>query len=709
MKEKIDRRSFLKVSGLSAGGMLIGFNFFTSCKQSVTMPEDLALMDYRDFNAFIKIADNGVVTLFSPNPEIGQGVKTTLPMLIAEELCVSWDKVRVEQAHLDPSAYERQIAAGSTSVKMSWIPLRQVGATARQMLINAAAARMGVPPETCTIEEGIISNHKGDKLGIGEVVNEAAVMEVPSDVSLKNPKDFKIIGKAIYNVDSKKIALGKPLFGIDYKQEGMLYACMIRAPFGYTLASFDASSAKEIPGVVDVFAFKENNVAITAEDTFTAMKAAKQVLCKWEPTGQIPFSKEENKTFLRLLREGEYTSVHATGDVDRAFEMADKVVVQTYETPYLPHSCMEPMNFFADVRADVVKLAGSIQTPQNAVNRVAKYLKRDVNEISLEMTRIGGGFGRRLFGNYAVEAAAISEIAQNPIKLVYSREDDMCGGIYRPALNYQARAAIKDNKVIGYKLRQVGNLSFNKGFATHFPTGAIENIRIESVKTETEIPTGAWRSPQGNSIAFAEQCFFDTLAADLNMDPIDFQLSLLQKAQSTGNGQLEYSPERLATVIREVAIKAHWGNAPKGVFQGFAAYFSHDTYVAEIVEVVLNQEIPEIKRVVCVVDCGIVVNPLGAQNQIAGGIIDGIGHAMYGDFTIEDGRPTAKNFDKYRLIRMKETPIVAVHFVESDLAPTGLGEPSLPPAGPALANAIYSATGVRLLQQPFIKNRKVFG
>lgn len=709
MKDTIDRRGFLKVSALASGGMLIGFNLFTQCKPAVEAPVDLSELNYNDFNAYIKIAENGEVTIYAPNPEIGQGVKTSLPMLIAEELCVSWDKVWVEQAKLDTKSYDRQISVGSTSIRMSWLPLRQTGATARQMLVNAAATKLGVSADQCSIENGVISCNGYDDIGIGEVVNEAALLEIPSDVTLKDPKDFKIIGRKASNVDNKKIVMGESLFGLDYKYDGMVYACIVRAPFGYKLESFSAEAALDIEGVIEAFEFPKDKIAVLAKDTYTAIKASKLIKPKWKATKNVPNSKDENKQLLELLEASDYTPIQSIGNVKEAFSTADEVVEQVYETPYLPHNCMEPMNFFAHVTDEFIKLAGPVQTPVNAARGVAKQLKRNFEEVSMEITRIGGGFGRRLYGNFAIEVAVISDIAKKPVQLVYSREDDMSGGIYRPALNYKLSAAIKDGAISGYKIRQAGAVSFSKKLSVNFPMGCIDNMRVEGHRTKSAVSTGAWRAPQSNSLAYAEQCFFDTLAEKLKKDPIELQLSLLDKAIRDQKEELAYSPERMKAVIEKVAEKSNWGNPPEGVYQGFSEYYSHQTYAAEVAEVILKDGIPVVVRVVCVIDCGIVVNPLGAKNQISGGIIDGIGHSMYGDFGIEDGSPLVKNFDQYRLIRMMETPIVESYFIESELAPTGLGEPALPPAGPAVANAIYTATGVRLVKQPFVKNKEIFG
>ncbi len=699
------RRSFLRTSALAGGGMLIGFNLFTSCKPEVKLPIDISQLNFNDFNAFIKIADNGMVTIFAPNPEIGQGVKTSMPMIIAEELDVAWSNVHVEQAILDTENYTRQVAGGSQSLRQGWEPLRQTGATARQMLVNAAAARWGVDPSECTTKEGVITNAAGNTLGYGEVVKDAAGLEVPEDVKLKELKDFTIIGKGTANVDIDEIVTGKPLFGLDYKKEGMVYASVLRPPaFGQTLDSYDDTAAKAINGVQDVVRFKDK-IAVLATNTWAAMKGKKALAATWA-TGTAPESTtDHDKKLLDLLNGSSFETLRKDGNVKQAFAQADQVVERTFESPFLPHNCLEPMNFYADVTPEKIHLVGPIQTPQWTAGRVAELLKREVSEIHLEMTRMGGGFGRRLYGDFALEAAEISNLVKRPVKVVFSREDDMAAGIYRPAIKYRIAASIKDGKITGYHLKEAAVNSNMYGLIPNFfPAGAIENYQVDVAKYDSNITTGAWRAPYTNFLAFAEQSFFDELAEILQVDNIQLRVDLLQNVKGTTDERIQYSPERLEGVIKMAVEKSNWGNTEEGIYQGFSSYYCHNTHVAEVADIAMENGFPVVKKVTCVVDCGIVVNPLGALNQIKGGVIDGIGHAMYGNFTFNKGVPSATNFTAYRLIRMNETPIVDVHFVENDIAPTGLGEPTLPPAGAAVANAIYKATGTRITKQPFISN-----
>jgi len=706
-KISFSRRSFLQTSALASGGMLVGFNLFTACKEDVKPPVDLSLLDYNDFNAFIKISDEGKVTVFAPNPEIGQGVKTSMPMLIAEELDVAWDDVHVEQGKLDTKNYTRQVAGGSQSIRQGWTPLRQTGATARQMLVNAAAAKWGVSASECKTNKGVITNANGDKLGYGEVVKEAALLEVPEDVTLKDPKDFHIIGQDISNVDIDEIVTGKPLFGLDYKVEGMQYASVLRPPaFGQKLESFDDANARGVNGVNDVIKFGDK-IAVLANSTWAAMKGKKALKASWTQDSKAESTKFHDETLLGLLNGDKFDTRRKDGDVKKAFAEADQVLERTYETPFVPHNCMEPMNFFANVTTDKIKLVGPIQTPAGTASRVASMLGRDESEVTLEMTRMGGGFGRRLYGDFALEAAEVSHLAKKPVKVIFSREDDMAAGIYRPAIKYKIAASIKDGELTGYHLKEAAiNGNMYGLIPNFFPAGAIENYQVDTANYKSNITTGAWRAPYTNVLASCEQSFFDELAEAMGVDRIKLHMDLLEKVKGTTDERIQYSPERLQGVIQKVVKESNYGKE-KDVYQGFAVYYCHNTHVAEVADIVMDNGVPVVKKVTVAVDCSIVVNPLGAQNQVVGGVIDGIGHAMYGELTFNDGIPQSNNYNSYQLIRMLQTPQVDVHFIENDIAPTGLGEPTLPPIGGAVANAIYKATGKRLTKMPYMNNMDV--
>lgn len=696
------RRNFLRTSALAGGGMLIGFNMFTSCAPEAQPPVDVSQLNFKDFNAFIRIAEDGYVTIFSPNPEIGQGVKTAMPMIIAEELDVEWDKVFVEQGALNTNDFDRQVAGGSQSIRHGWDSLRETGAAAKQMLVAAAAQRWSVDPSTCTASKGVITNANGETLDYGAVATEAAAMEVPEEVTLKDPKDYRIIGTDAVNVDMKKIVTGQPLFGLDYTREGMVIACVLRPPaFGQQLESFEDAAARKVKGVQDVVQIGDK-VAVIAANTWAALKGKNALQATWKDDGNLE-SSEDHENILNGILDGEdFTVKREDGDVGKAFAEADKVIERTYSAPFMPHNCMEPMNFFAHVTDEKVELVGPIQTPARTAQQVADKLGRDLETVSCMMTRMGGGFGRRLYGDFAMEAAEISAAIGLPVKVVFTREDDMTAGIYRPARKIRIKAAIKNGSITGYQLKDA---SVNRGMwdalASYFPATAIDNLQILSKQHESPITTGAWRAPVTHFMAVAEQSFFNELAEALEMDHKDLLISLLESAKAKQDDNREWSPERMINTINLAAAKANWGNAPEGTFQGLSAYYSHNTHVAEIAEITLENGKPVMQRVVAAVDCGIVVNPTGAVNQVQGGVLDGIGHAMYPDFSLVKGKPLADNFGQYRLMRMQDTPQVEVHFVESNERPTGLGEPGLPPAGAAVANAIYAATGKRLYRVPF--------
>ena len=626
-----------------------------------------------------------------------------MPMIIAEELDVAWDKVSVAQGIYDPKNYQRQVAGGSQSIRSGWDALRQTGATTKQMLVNAAAITWGVEPHTCSASQGIITNLSGDTLGYGEVVKVAANLEVPENIVLKDPKDFKIIGHDIKNVDNQKIVTGEPLFGIDYTSEGMMYASVLRPPaFGTKLASFDDHTTTSINGVTEVIKFGDK-IAVLGTSTWAVMKGKKALVAHWEKDTKLESTDDHNLELFNILNGSKFKTNREDGNVESAFKRADKIIERTYESPFLPHNCMEPMNFYANVTDNKVHLVGPIQTPAWTTGKIAKILDRKPEDIHLEMTRMGGGFGRRLYGDFAEEAAQISNISKKPVQVIFSREDDMAAGTYRPAIKYRIKAAIKDGKLTAYHLKEAAiNGNMYGSIANFFPAGCVPNYKVSTANYKSNITTGAWRAPFTNFLAFAEQSFFSEIATELGTDHPRLIIDLLQNVKGVKDERIQYSPERMEETINLVIKKSNWGKISEGIYQGFSAYYSHNTHVAEVADIVLKDGLPVVKKVTVAVDCGIVVNPLGAKNQVEGGVIDGIGHAMYGDLSFKKGVPQSVNYDKYRLIRMDETPEIKAYFVESNLSPTGLGEPGLPPAGGAVANAIYKATGMRLLKQPFI-------
>lgn len=698
-----NRRNFLKQTGITGAGLLLGFSWLNSEAETAAIISKIPFAGSKGFNSYLSIASDGIVTILSPNPELGQNIMTSFPMIVAEELDADWTKVKVVQAALDTKNFDRQLTGGSGAVPHSWKKLRTAGATARLMLIQAAAQQWKVAAEECKASNGFVLHAaSGKKMGFGELAELAATLPVPKEVQLKDRKDFTIIGKAIKNVANKSIVTGKPLYGLDFYREGMLFA-MIQRPesFGTKIKSVDSAAAKAMPGIMDVVVFK-NNVAVVGKSTWEVSKARKLLKIEYENDGAIESTADHNNIFKTLLDSGTATVQRKNGDVETAFKNAAKIVTAAYQCPFLSHAPLEPMNFFADVKADTVELVGPTQTPGSARNAVSKLLGIPEDKISLEITRLGGGFGRRLKYDYVVEAAELSSIIKAPVKVIWTREDDISGGSYRPAVQYRFEAALDSGgNMIGYKCRAAGINAGNPTREDNFPSGAVDHLLIESMEHKSPITTGAWRAPITNFLGFAEQAFIDEVAEAAGKDPVAFRLQLLAKARATPVGAIKYNIDRMEAVIKMAAEKSGWGKKP-GVFQGFSVYYSHLSYVAQVCEVIMDDGKPVVKKIYAVADCGQVINLSGARQQVMGGIIDGLGHAMYSKLTFKNGATEQKNFNNYRLIRMKEIPAIETFFVDNGIDPTGLGEPALPPTGGAVANAIYKATGKRLRNQPFI-------
>jgi isoquinoline 1-oxidoreductase beta subunit len=748
-KTSINRRSFLKASALAGGGLVINFTWLSSLAQvakngSTGLPEE-----WIELNGYIKITPDNIVKILNPNPEFGQNVMTSLPMIVAEELDADWEKVVVEMAPHNNAALGPQFTGGSNSVRMYWKPLREAGATARAMLVQAAAQTWNVPVEEVTTKASMLYHTKSRKSATyGSFATKAATLPVPKGVKLKDVKDFKIVRTSTKNVEGLKIVTGTPLFGLDYKHEGMLIAMMEHPPaFGMKLKSFDASKSLNMPGIKDVFTIKlyedgfeqggfdtrsfNELLVVVGATTWQVMQARKKLIMQWEPAGDVKdtMTGRGGKREVVVPGELESTSVqHAKmqqqaaraaqqlrrdGDPETAFKNAAQIIERTYNAPFLAHNCMEPMNFFAHVTDDKALLVGPLQAPGWVQPTLAKVLKLPADKIEIQMTRMGGGFGRRAYGHYLTEAALISKKAKAPIKLMYTREDDMTYGIYRPMYTATYRAALDANKnLIAFHVKG-GGIPEHPIHANRFPAGAIDNYLAEGWQIPSNITIGAFRAPRSNFNAAAEQSFLDELAEAMGKDPIDFRLELLKKAKEAPVGKNnDYDADRYAGVLKLIKEKSGWGKPEnKKYSRGVAAYFCHNSYAAHVVDIVMINGQPYVEKVTSAIDCGIVVNPDAATNMVQGAVIDGIGNAFYGGLTHKDGAVQQTNFHQYRIIRMNETPKkIDVHFVLNDLDPTGLGEPPFPPVFGAVANALYKASGTRLYDQPYgvPKNPRAF-
>lgn len=686
--------------------------------------------EWFQINGFLKIGENGVVTLMSPNPEIGQNVKTSMPMIVAEELDADWDKVIVEQAPLDTAIFTRQLAGGSQAIRQGWQGLRMAGASARHMLRQAAAQQWGVPLEEIETSKGELRHAGSQKVaGYGEMAAIAANQEVPEQVDLKENTEFSLIGTSRRNVDGPKIVTGKPLFGLDYREEGMLIAMIVHPPaFGMRFKSMNADRAKTMSGIKDVFPITvypdgvekqwadgggiPQSVAIVGRSTWECMQAKKTVQVEWEQATRPESTTYHEEALTRMINTPSKKPARSDGDVEKAFRTAAKIVESTYSAPFLAHNTLEPMNFFAHVTPEKASVVGPIQTPEFLEKTLSAVLGMPLEKIDIMMTRMGGGFGRRLYGSFGVEAAVISQKMNAPIKLVYSREDDMTQGTYRPSYKVHYKAGLDaDGNLIAWHVRGVGT-NDDLVFENRFPAGAVDNYLAEKEQLESNVTTGAWRAPRSNFIAGAEQAFMDEVAEAAGKDPIEFRLELFERAIKNPVGDPknnDYDPERYAGVLKMVREKAVWKPGQPAV-RGVAAYYCHNSYVAQVVDLEMVGNRPKVKKVWSAVDCGIVVNPDAAINLVEGGVVDGIGHATFSQLTFTNGKPDQSNFDSYHLIRNSEAPeAIDTYFVDNGIDPTGLGEPPLPPVIGALANALYKATGRRHYSQPFINERPLVG
>ena len=747
VKTTIDRRSFLKVSALAGGGMMLSFSWLAGCKPG---PEEALAIpkEWFELNSYIKIGENGAITLMAPNPEFGSNVKTSLPMILADELDINWKNVIVEQADFFPERFERQFTGGSQSIRQGWKILRTAGATGRTMVVEAAAQTWNVPAEEVTTEIGMLYHKSsGKKATYGEMASKAATLPVPKEVKLKAVKDFTIIGTSRKNVEGTNIVTGKPLFGMDYKQEGMLIAMVTHPPaFGLKIKSVNDSEARTMPGIKDVFIIKtladdyERNgfdtaaftemAVVVGNTTWEVMNAKKTLKIEWEKisdssmvvsawggkqTVKVPAgleSTEVHKIRMAEMAKKPASVLRKDGDPEAAFKKAAKVLERTYSAPFLAHNTMEPVNCFAHVTAEKAELYGPIQAPEFIMQSLSARLGLPKDKIHIRLARMGGGFGLRAYGHHMVEAAAISQKMNAPIKMVYTREDDMTYGIYRPTYTATYKAALdKDNNLIAFHVRG-GGVPEHPVHAHRFPAGAVDNYLAEGWQIDSNITIGAFRAPRSNFIAGAEQSFLDELAELAGKDPIEFRLELLERAKNKPVGtNNDYDPDRYAGVLKLVKEKSKWSEPQAAnVHRGVSAYFCHNTYVAEVLDLEIQNNKPLIHKVYAAVDCGIVVNPDAAANMGEGGIVDGIGNALFGELTFVDGVPEKNNFDKYRMIRQKEAPqSIEVHFVKNDIDPTGLGEPLFPPVFAAVANALYKAKGKRYYQQPFLKEGITLG
>jgi len=726
----LSRRFFLKATAVAGGGLLLHamLPLPVHAAAGVAAPAPL--------NAFIRIAPDGIVTIMSKNPEVGQGIKTSLPQVIAEELDVAWKNVRIEQAPLDEAKFGPQVAGGSRSTPVNYDPLRRVGAAGRQMLVAAAASTWGVAPSECRTEAGVVYHAGSNRsLGYGALAAKAAAMPVPdlASVTLKDPKTFSIIGQRIPGVDNAKIVTGQKLFGIDVTVPGMLYAVYQKCPvFGGKIVSANVQSLKALPGVHDAFIVDSSvvnpsgsheglndGVAIVANSWWAASQAREQLQATWN---EGPVAAQSSTGFaadaVKLSQQSPESYLRRDGDAAAAMQNAAHVVEAAYSYPFLSHIDLEPQNCTAHVQNDRVVFWAPTQHPAPGAKLVAETLGIPEGNVSVNITRIGGGFGRRLRNDYMVEAAWISRHVGAPVKLLWNRQDDMQHDFYRPAGFHFFKGGLDGNgRVVAFRDHFV---TFGHGSTTadvadmdanEPPALLVPNLEYGQSIMESGIPTGSMRAPRANAIAFVFQSFIDELAHQAGKDPVEFRLTLLGEPRvlvnSTGipDALRDFDTGRMSNVLRRVAEISGWSTRdrlPARTAKGVAFYFSYLGYFAEVVQasVAPSGEI-KLDHVWAVGDVGSqIINPSGAENQVQGAALDGLGQALGQAITIDRGRVVQANFDTVQPLRMNQAPPVEVHFLATDHPPTGLGEPALPPVIPALCNAIFAATGKRIRSLP---------
>lgn len=721
------RREFLRVSAVAGGGLAIGLSAAPDLFAQPVALDDTA----RVFtpNPFIRITPDGVVTIVAKNPEIGQGIKTSLPMIVAEELEIDFAQVVIEQAPLDPQL-GRQFAGGSLSTPDNYDLLRKAGATARTMLVEAAAQTWGVPADELTAENGtVVHRASGRRLTYGQLAAKAATLPIPDEksVRLKEPEEFRLLGSRVGGVDNPAIVTGRPLFGIDQVVPGMPHAVYQKCPvFGGKPLGANLDQIKAMPGVKDAFLLEGTGnyfgllpgVAILADSTWAAFKARAALRVTWDEGAGGAQSTAGFEARAAELAATPGQILRDDGDVTAAFAAAAKVVEARYFYPYLHHATLEPMNAVAWPTPDGgLELLAPTQTPGGAQDLVAQTLGIPKEKIKVRFTRIGGGFGRRLANDYVVEAAAIAQKVGGPVKPTWTREQDTQHGHYRPAGWHHFKGGLDSGGNLTAWLDHFVTVGLNNdkepgrsaGMSpAEFPGRWVPNYRLAQSIVDTNVPTGPLRAPGSNALAFVIQSFIDELAHAAGRDAVEFRLALLGEDRlvpAPGGRGPAYDTRRMKDVLRLVAEKAGWGRKPpRGSGQGVAFHFSHRGYVAEVAEVTVAPDgTLAVPRVTVAVDVGPLINLSGAESQVQGSVIDGLSAAWLQEITLDRGRVQQANFDTYPLLRGLDAPEVDIHFIQSKNPPTGLGEPALPPLPPAVCNAIFAATGKRIRALPLVK------
>jgi isoquinoline 1-oxidoreductase subunit beta len=704
----LTRREFVAAGVAAGAGLVIGFYLPHNGKRKEFSP-----------NAYLRISPDNKITIVVARSEMGQGVRTALPMILAEELEADWKQIQIEQAGAS-TLYGDQTTGGSASVRTTWDPMRKAGAQAREMLISAAALTWGVPRSGCAAQNGTIV-HAATKrsLTYGELAAKAEILPIPTDVPLKQNKDYKIVGQRLPRVDTPSKVKGTATFGIDFLLPEMRYAVLSRCPvIGGKVASFDDKDSKKISGVKYVGKISDSAVAIVADSVWSAMEGRRVLNVNWDEGPNKNLNTAAVNESLKQTSTKKGVSLYSVGDVSK---VSGRRISAEYQLPFMAHAPMEPGNCTANFSgqnssAKTCELWAPTQVPQDCRDSVAQAVGLDADQVKVNVTLMGGGFGRRLEHDYAVEAALVSKAVNAPVKVIWTREDDMRSSTYRPASLHQLNAVLDSSGFpAAFTHRMVAaSISGQKGqpgpngVDPDLPDEAafvygLPNVSLEYVLAETPVPLGWMRSVYALQASFASESFIDELAAAAGKDPLDYRLHMLAKDQDIQYFTTTWKTARMRAVLQLAANRAGWKNPlPPGRFHGIACFGCFSSYMAEVVEISMENDAPRVHRVVAAVDCGQVVNPSILEQQIQGGIIYALTNALRAQITIDKGRVVQGNFDDYQPLRMEETPTVEVYAVPSTEAPTGIGEPSVPPLAPALCSAIYAATKKRIRKLPIL-------
>jgi isoquinoline 1-oxidoreductase beta subunit len=702
----LSRRDFIVAGAAAGAGLVIGVYLPHGRKHQAG--------DAFSPNAYLKITPDNKVTVVVARSEMGQGVHTSLPMILAEELEADWKQIQIEQAGAS-TLFGDQTTGGSASVRTTWDPMRRAGAAAREMLISAAALHWGVGRASCKAENGAIVHATSSRRATyGELATKAATLPVPTDVVLKQAKDYKIVGKPLPRLDTPAKVNGSAEYGIDFRVPNMKYALLARCPvIGGKVANFDDKEAKKLEGVSYVGKLTDSSIAVVADSVWSAMEGRRVLQVTWD---EGPNKDLNTAAIMQSMREAASKTgvpLYSVGDVKK---VSGRRIEAAYELPFMAHAPMEPGNATAHVEGSKCEIWAPTQVPQDVRDSVAAATGLDADNVKVNVLLIGGGFGRRLEHDYAVEAAQVSKAINGPVKVLWTREDDMRNSTYRPA-SYHKLSAVLDGQgwpaafmhdlvapSISAQKGQPGeggvdpDLKDEAALVYSFPSA-----QLRYIQTETPVPLGWMRSVYALQVAFANECFIDELAAAAGKDPLAYRMHLLAKDEDIRYFDATWRTARMRGVLQMAAEKAGWDKPlPAGHYHGIACFGCFSTYAAQVVELSMEQGQPRIHRVVAAVDCGQVINPNILQQQIQGGVIYGLANALRAKITIEKGRVVQGNFDDYAPLRMNEIPVVEAYFVESTEAPSGVGEPPLPPLAPAICNAMYAATKKRIRALPIL-------